>query len=220
MLTRFLALLLLLLSLPIFCIVSFSVFLYSGRPIFYLHNRYGYKFKKFNMIKFRTMHNNDGPDLTNYQDTRITKIGEYLRKYKLDEIPQLVNIIKGDMAFIGPRPESIEIVNQYKKYFDYLYYVKPGISGISSIIFKNEEIFFKKININIYADKILPIKSHLTSLFLKKHSLMYDGSLFLISIISIINHNWSLYLLDILFLSKLNIEFRTKLNKLFSKHFL
>ena len=66
------------------------------------------------------MHPNNGPELTEYNDKRITSIGKMLRKFKLDELPQLINIIKGEMVFIGPRPESIDIVNSHKEYFTYL----------------------------------------------------------------------------------------------------
>ena len=108
------------------------------------------------------MHSNNGSELTNYNDKRITKIGQLLRKYKLDELPQLMNILKGDMKFIGPRPEIVRIVKNNPKDFSYLKFIKPGMSDINSIIFRDESKLFKKIDVNKYENEILPLKNHLT----------------------------------------------------------
>ena len=163
------------------------------------------------------MHPNDGPELTGYKDERITSIGKFLRKYKIDELPQLFNIIKGDMGFIGPRPEATQIVNNHLNYFTYLNTMKPGVTDINSIIFKDESNIFKNLNINIYINEILPIKSRLVALTVIKQNIVQKSILGLLSIISVINHNFSLHLVRYLFLPDLELEFRIKLNKLLSK---
>ena len=163
------------------------------------------------------MHPNNGPQLTEYKDNRITNIGKILRKFKLDELPQLINIIKGDMGFIGPRPEAIEIVNNHRENFAYLSKIKPGVTDINSIFFKDESNIFKNININRYENEILPIKSRLVELTSKKQNLIQKSILAVLSIISVINHSLSLHLVRLFFLPNLELDFRIKLNKLLSK---
>ena len=217
MLGKLFALLLLILLIPIFVVISILIYFFSGEPIFYKHKRCGYQYIEFDMIKFRTMHPNNGPQLTEYKDNRITNIGKILRKFKLDELPQLINIIKGEMGFIGPRPEAIQIVNSHRDYFSYLNTMKPGVTDINSIIFKDEAIIFKNLNINQYENEILPIKSHLVAITLVNQNIFQKGMLVLLSIISVINHNFSLNVVRFFFLSNLELEFRIKLNKLLSK---
>ena len=86
MLGKLFALLLLILLIPIFVVISILIYFFSGEPIFYKHKRCGYQYIEFDMIKFRTMHPNNGPQLTEYKDNRITNIGKILRKFKLDEL--------------------------------------------------------------------------------------------------------------------------------------
>ena len=214
---RTFAVILLIVLIPIFLLISISILIFSGKPIFYKHKRCGFQYEEFDIIKFRTMHPNNGPQLTEYKDNRITNIGKILRKFKLDELPQLINIIKGEMEFIGPRPEAIEIVNNNREKFAYLSKIKPGVTGINSIIFKDESIIFKNLNINRYENEILPIKSHLVAITLVNQNIFQKGMLVLLSIISVINHNFSLHLVRFFFLPNLELDFRIKLNKLLSK---
>ena len=217
MLEKLFALLVLILLIPIFVVIFILIYFFSGEPIFYKHKRCGFQYEEFDIIKFRTMHPNNGPQLTEYKDNRITIIGKILRKFKLDELPQLINIIKGDMSFIGPRPEAIQIVNSHRDYFSYLNTLKPGVTDINSIIFKDEAIIFKNLNINRYENEILPIKSHLVAITLVNQNIFQKGMLVLLSIISVINHNLSLHLVRFFFLPNLELDFRIKLNKLLSK---
>ena len=217
MLEKLFALLLLILLIPIFVVILILIYFFSGEPIFYKHKRCGFQYEEFDIIKFRTMHPNNGPQLTEYKDNRITNIGKILRKFKLDELPQLINIINGDMGFIGPRPEAIEIVNNHREKFAYLSKIKPGVTDINSIIFKDESIIFKNLNINRYENEILPIKSHLVAITLVNQNIFQKGMLVLLSIISVINHNFSLHLVRFFFLPNLELDFRIKLNKLLSK---
>ena len=217
MLGKISAIILLIILSPFLLITALLIIIFSGQPIFYKHKRCGFQYEEFDIIKFRTMHPNNGPQLTEYKDNRITNIGKILRKFKLDELPQLINIIKGEMEFIGPRPEAIEIVNNHRENFAYLSKIKPGVTDINSIIFKDESIIFKNLNINRYENEILPIKSYLATKTLENQNIFQKGILVLLSIISIINHSFSLHLVRLFFLPNLELEFRIKLNKLLSK---
>lgn len=126
----------LLLSLPLFLIAMIAIKLDSKGPVFFIHERTGYKGKPFKMIKFRGMIDNAlayGPELTQENDPRITRIGKILRRTSFDEVPQFINVLKGEMSIIGPRPEIISITNTYNEYQRKVFDYKPGITGISQI---------------------------------------------------------------------------------------
>jgi lipopolysaccharide/colanic/teichoic acid biosynthesis glycosyltransferase len=130
------SIILLIITFPIFLISAILIKLESRGPIFFLHERTGLFGKPFNMIKFRGMIDNAlsfGPGITQINDPRITKVGKFLRRTSIDELPQLINVLKGEMSIIGPRPEIISITSQYtesqKRVFDFV----PGITGISQI---------------------------------------------------------------------------------------
>jgi len=163
------------------------------------------------------MRPNKGPSLTGFQDKRITGIGKILRKLKLDELPQLANIIKGEMVFIGPRPESIDIVNNHKNYFTYLDTIKPGITDINSIIFKDESDLFKTIDTKKYVDEILPIKYRLALFTSDNQNIFHKIILFLLSILAVIYHKLSLRIVSRFFLPYDEQKFRIKLNNLLSE---
>lgn len=121
---------------PVFLITSIAIKLDSAGPIFFMHERTGLNEKPFKMIKFRGMIDNAlkyGPGITQLNDPRITKVGKFLRRTSIDELPQLFNVLKGEMSIIGPRPEITSITTSYsenqKKVFRFL----PGITGVSQI---------------------------------------------------------------------------------------
>ena len=141
-LSRIIAFAFILILTPFLLLISLFCIIFQGFPILFEQERLGYHFKTFKIYKFRSMKFSSGSIITSPNDSRITKIGEILRKTKIDELPQLFNIIKGEMRFIGPRPE----VKQYfsKKDFQFLKVVKPGISDFASIILRNESLILKK----------------------------------------------------------------------------
>ena len=132
LLSRASAFLLIFILSPLFIIISILSIIFQGFPIFFKQNRVGKNFNIFQIVKFRTMISNNGQKITAINDKRITRWGFILRKFKIDELPQLFNIIKGEMRFIGPRPEVPEYFNQHE--FKFLNIVKPGISDFSSIL--------------------------------------------------------------------------------------
>lgn len=127
-------------SLPIWILIALAIYLEDGFPIIFSQMRLGVKGKKFKIYKFRSMVKdaelNTGPVWAYKKDFRITKVGKILRETKLDELPQLFNILLGDMSFVGPRAERPELVSEFRKMipgFDYRLRVRPGLTGIAQI---------------------------------------------------------------------------------------
>lgn len=137
-----------LVALPFFCIilafVAPAIIINDGFPIFYNAKRVGQNGKLFKMYKFRSMKNNspdirlaDGSTYNGEDDPRVTKIGKFLRSTSIDELPQLLNILKGDMSLIGPRPDPPDWLDKYPENIRVFLKVKPGITGYSQAYFRN-----------------------------------------------------------------------------------
>lgn len=178
----FLALFFLILLAPIFVIISLFIILETGLPVLYRAERAGYKGTTFKIIKFRTMIKNAeklGGGTTALNDKRITKVGQFLRKTKLDEITQLYNIIIGEMSFIGPRPELLKYTSQYNKLEKNILKVRPGISDYSSIEFINlDEIVGDKNADEMYEKHVLRKKNRLRIKYAENVSFKTDIILF------------------------------------------
>ena len=134
------ALALLAITSPIMLITSLAILISDGRPIIYRQERVGRNMTPFNIIKFRTMIKNaeqhSGPVLATEDDPRITALGHKLRKFRIDELPQMLNILRGEMSFIGPRPERPAFVEEYLKEipgYSERYRIKPGVTGLAQI---------------------------------------------------------------------------------------
>ncbi len=126
----------LLLTAPIIFAAAIAIKLDSRGPVIFSQVRSGYNGKKFKMYKLRGMVENAleiGPELTQENDPRITRVGKILRRTSIDELPQFVNVIKGDMSIIGPRPEVVSITNNYTPDQQEIFNFKPGITGYSQI---------------------------------------------------------------------------------------
>ena len=135
-----------LLLFPLFLLGSLLAKLQSQGPVFYKAKRVGKDEALFEMYKFRTMVVNAdtlGGSLTTYRDTRITRIGRFLRWTKLDELPNLINVIKGEMSLIGPRPEAPDYVKYYTEIQKQVLQVKPGMTGPSQLANRDEEAKLK-----------------------------------------------------------------------------
>jgi len=136
---------------PIFIVISLLIKLNSKGPIFYIQKRVGKGGKTFSLYKFRTMViDSDGPLVTQKQDKRIYPFGRILREYSLDELPQLLNVLKGDMSLVGPRPEIPEITKNYLPWQNKVFKVKPGITGISQISGRADLSIIEKLKLDIY----------------------------------------------------------------------
>ena len=164
---------------PVFTTLILAIKLSSKGPAFYIQKRAGLLGKEFSLYKFRTMYvDSDKKGLLTVggRDPRITGIGYYLRKYKLDELPQLYNVLKGDMSFVGPRPEVGKYVELYNERQKKVLSVRPGITDIASIKYKNEnEILEKQENPEkYYIDYIMPDKIELNLSYLSDRSFFKD----------------------------------------------
>ena len=149
----------LILSLPLCLFVVLAIKLDSSGPVFYRQDRVGQDGKTFTMLKFRSMRNDaeeNGPKWAAINDDRITKVGRFIRKYRLDEIPQMINVLKGDMSFIGPRPERPIFVDKFAReipYYPQRHVVKPGISGWAQIRYPygaSKEDALEKLKYDLY----------------------------------------------------------------------
>lgn len=182
---------LLLLS-PVFLVVGFLIKSKDGGKIFFKQTRVGKGGKLFKVLKFRTMvvdAEKLGAKVTTGNDSRITPIGSFLRKYKLDELPQLLNVLMGNMSLVGPRPEVPEYVEFYpedtKKV---IFSVHPGITDTASIEFVNENEMLNdsKDPVEDYKNKVLPIKLGYSMDYVKTRSLWVDFKLILKTVSTIV----------------------------------
>lgn len=175
---------------PLFLIISILIKFDSKGSVFYYQKRVGKNFKEFFIIKFRTMiQNADKYDnlITAEDDTRITRLGKFLRKYKLDELPQLINVLKNDMSLVGPRPEVPEYVYANKDYKKLLL-VKPGITDYASIKYINESELLLKAKLNgknlseYYEKEILPDKIKISHEYLENLSIINNFRIILFTL--------------------------------------
>ncbi len=130
------SLILLVISSPILLLAAIAIKLDSKGPVFFIQERSGLGGKPFRMIKLRGMVHNAleiGPQLTQVNDPRITRVGKILRRTSIDELPQAINVLKGDMSIVGPRPEITPITAEYTEEQKEVFNYKPGITGISQI---------------------------------------------------------------------------------------
>lgn len=170
------------LALPLFLIISILILIDSPGRILFRQRRVGQDGKLFNILKFRTMsHSDKGSLLTLAEDDRVTKVGRFLRKTKLDELPQLFNVLKGDMSFVGPRPEVPYFVAKYTDSQREILKAKPGITDLASIEFRDEsELFSEDVDAeSFYVEHIMPKKIELNKEYLNKMSLKTDVGIIL-----------------------------------------
>ena len=146
---------------PVLLVVSVLVAVTSPGGVFFRQERIGKDGKPFRIFKFRSMRkDNAGLKITTGNDSRITPVGRFLRKSKIDELPQLINVLVGDMSFVGPRPEVADYVNLYTPYQRQVLLVRPGITGLASIRFRNEnDLLTASDDPNrTYVEQIMPRK--------------------------------------------------------------
>lgn len=168
---------------PIFLVVSIVLLCQGDGSVFFKQERIGYKGRPFNILKFRTMRvdseSNGEPRLAAVNDERLTKVGKFLREHHLDELPQLLNVLLGDMSFVGPRPERryfIEKIRQENPNYDYLYMIRPGLTSMATLhngYTDTMEKMLKRLDMDLE--------------YLQKRSLWLDMKLILTTFLFIVN---------------------------------
>jgi len=165
--------------LPIIIIISIWIKLSSKGPLFYMQTRIGKNFKPIKLYKFRSMvidADKVGPSVTSGDDPRITKVGKIIRRTKIDELPQLLNVLKGDMSLVGPRPEVLKFVKVYENEYKKILSVRPGITDNAAIAFRDEETIMQQYEDKekAYIDIILPQKIKLYNEYIDNISFYND----------------------------------------------
>lgn len=163
---------------PVILISAFLIKIDSKGPVFYRPLRVGKDEKKFRVFKFRTMVENaeklGGPS-TGFEDKRLTKIGKFLRRYKIDETPQFINILRGEMSIVGPRPQVEEYTSKYAGEQKLILSIKPGLTDYASIEFMNLDKILGDENVDEkYRREVEPRKNELRLKYVKEHSFWID----------------------------------------------
>ena len=170
---RLVAFFLIIFLFPILFLISVLIKLKLGSPIFFTQERPGFKEKKFLLIKFRSMTNRKDKYGKLLKDKyRLTKFGMWLRENSIDEIPTLINILRGEMSFIGPRPLLVEYLNLYSDYERKRHNIKPGLTGLAQIKGRNSISWKKKFKYDVF--------------YVKKSSLILDIKIFFMTIFKVI----------------------------------
>ncbi len=167
---------LLVLTAPVWILLSLAILVDEPGPVLYRARRVGHRGREFDMLKFRKMRRNAaGPRLTLADDGRFTRIGRMLARTKLDELPQLVNVLRGEMALVGPRPEDPSYVAAYPAEFAAITLVRPGITGLSQIQYRDEAALLVGDDFEtLYRTEVLPQKIDLDRYYSSHRCLALD----------------------------------------------
>jgi lipopolysaccharide/colanic/teichoic acid biosynthesis glycosyltransferase len=164
---------------PLLVLAAVMIKLDSPGPVVFKQRRVGKGFRPFLIYKFRTMVNDapaGGLFITVGRDPRITRLGKLLRMTKIDELPQLVNVLKGDMTFVGPRPEVSRYVELFREDYEEILKVRPGITDLASLKYSNEAAMLGQFENpeQEYVMRVLPEKIELAKEYIRQSSLLFD----------------------------------------------
>ena len=161
---------------PAMTLIAVLVRLDSHGPVFFRCRRVGFKGRSLSMLKFRKMHDSaSGAELTTHGDERFTRAGKWLARLKADELPQLFNVVRGEMSLVGPRPESYDFVGHHARDYEEITRVKPGIMGLSQLAFAEEsQILDSHDPVGHYVGSIMPQKVALDLLYTERWSVWLD----------------------------------------------
>lgn len=178
---------------PVFVVLAVWIKLDSKGPVFYRQIRVGRNNKDFRLFKFRSMRPDSdklGLITVGGRDPRVTRSGYFIRKYKLDELPQLINVFKGDMSLVGPRPEVRKYVDMYTPEQMKVLSVRPGITSLASIRYRNENDILAAAEDpdRCYIEKVMPDKLAIDLAYVSKASLATDIKLIFSTFLEIVRH--------------------------------
>jgi lipopolysaccharide/colanic/teichoic acid biosynthesis glycosyltransferase len=167
---------------PFLLLAAVLIKLDSRGPIFFSQERIGMRFRPFQILKFRTMVQNSiagGQSITVGDDPRITRVGWLLRKTKIDELPQLINVLRGEMTFVGPRPEVPQYVELFRQDYEEILKVRPGITDLASIKYRDEAALLGQSENpeEEYVTRVLPDKINLGKEYIRRSSVLFDLTL-------------------------------------------
>ena len=162
---------------PVFLLVAAIVAVESNGKVFYRARRMGYRGRSLAVLKFTKMvPDNDGLPVTIDGDDRFTRIGRILAKTKLDELPQLINVVRGEMALVGPRPEDPQFIALHAESYDEILSVRPGITGVSQLAYASETSILRQQDpVADYVERVLPQKVRLDTRYAEHKSLVLDA---------------------------------------------
>ena len=178
---------------PLLLLVALVIKLESSGPILFRQERIGRQFHPFFIFKFRTMvHDPSGRGrlITASDDPRITRVGRLLRKTKIDELPQLINVLKGDMSLVGPRPEVRQYVGLFQQDYEEILKIRPGITDLASLKYRNEEAILGHSGHleEEYVKRVLPDKIRLAKDYLRHSSFVFDLRLMLMTLFKLFDY--------------------------------
>jgi lipopolysaccharide/colanic/teichoic acid biosynthesis glycosyltransferase len=163
---------------PLFLAIAVAVKLSGPGPVFFRQERVGQDFVRFRIYKFRTMTGDNAANvlLTVRGDPRVTSAGRFLRRTKFDELPQLINVVRGEMSLVGPRPEVPKYVEMYHDDYEEILTVRPGITDEASVQYRNEESVLAEAEDpqETYVKEVLPKKIALAKQYLRQRNLIHD----------------------------------------------
>jgi len=175
---------------PFMLLVAVAIKATDRGPVFFSAMRVGREGREFRLLKFRSMRHvslPSGPAITAKGDARVTPIGRWIRKFKLDELPQLINVLKGDMSLVGPRPEDPKYVALYSDAQRKVLLARPGITSAASIAYRNEEQMLSGDNWEeVYRSQIMPHKIELDLRYLEHRNVLSDILLIFKTILAVI----------------------------------
>ena len=173
---RMVAFTMLIVLMPVLLIVALCILLTNGWPVFYVQERIGQNAKPFKMFKFKTMRGAEKNSIAACETDRITTLGRWLRRTKIDELPELLNILIGDMSFVGPRPDVAGYADKLEGDDRCILKMKPGLTGVASLKYRNEdEILSQQANPKEYNDTVIwPDKVRLNREYFSRQSFWLD----------------------------------------------
>jgi len=185
--------LVILIALPLWFVVAMAIKLDSFGPVFFCGERIGKGGNRFNIYKFRTMvvdASIRGPGITHDNDRRITHVGRFLRKLKIDEMPQLINVLRGEMSIVGPRPEDPRYVAKYTPEQRRVLGVRPGMASPAFIKYRHEEKVLTAADgdpEHVYSNRILPDKLRMDLDYIQQQTFLFDLKVLVQAAISLFN---------------------------------